>query len=126
MTDNLFNSRIINYIIGRMQLLKMCELMMPYSNAKLTSEIKEDKELIKRLLIEREEYKKIRKIVLSEVRIILVMSRARGGVILESFLKGDIDKDIGETLAGVEGIDAPKRSIMDKILGRNKIPKRQT
>lgn len=117
LTDTLFQSRVIRYIMKRIALLKRLEILFPFAYSKIERNMPDEMKM--RIYVERNEYKKIRKVVLSEIKTILVMSRARGGVILKSFL-GDNNEQLSKEIAEVDNIDAPKRTFMDKVLGRNR------
>lgn len=119
LNDQLFESKTINYIMGRIGLLKLIEIVMPYANTRnITKDMSEKDRL--RILAEKVEYRKLRKVILSEVRIILVMSRARGGKIIKSFLAPDTMTPEGQAILEEEEKPRDKRGFFDKLLGRKK------
>jgi len=120
LSDDMLRSRVFNYIVGRMELLKLLEDIFPYANKKIPNNMKVSNVVRERIKWETLQYKKTRNQIRIQVNTLLVMSRARGGNVLYSWLNPREEKEDGEVIEGEE----PKRSIIDKILGKNKIKKK--
>jgi len=115
---DLMNNKAIKFIVRRMRLLRRVELIMPFWSFSIK---KDDKDFMKRrILIERSEYQKIKKVVLSEIRVMLVMSRATDGRILESFLNDNVGSEVAGMLTEPAESGRKERTIIDKAFGRNK------
>jgi len=133
LSDNMFESRVVNFIRGRIFLVKLLEHIFKFANKSVEVDPKSKEKIVipekvlERVKWETYEYIKTRNLILTEVYTILNMSKARGGLILKAFLEGGMEREEAEMIAGA-GMPAmgeePKRSMTDRILGRKKLPKR--
>lgn len=149
LSDNMFESKVVNFIRNRIFVTKMLRNLFKYANRDLKlgeeegglskEEYKEEKRKEKEILLnisdeikdrirwETIEYNKTRSLIMAEVYTILNLSKARGGLVLKSFLKGSMSEEEAELIAGAgePAVGEPiKRSWMDRLLGR-KVPKKQ-
>lgn len=144
LSDAMFDSRVVKFIMGRMFLVELVKLLFPYANKRAEKEKEKDKngkeieesEDVKisgkipeniRMNIKWQtyEYNKCKNLVLNEVYTILNMSKARGGLVLKAFLRGQgLSNEEAEAIVGGDGGPAqdemPKRTVIDRVLGRNK------
>ena len=67
------------------------------------------------------EYLRTRNLILTEIYTILNLSKARGRLILKAFLRGGLQEEEMETIAGeTSSGEIKKRGMIDRLLGRNK------
>lgn len=124
LSDQMFNSRVVNFIRNRILLVKLLANVFRYANRKIDDKIVIDEAIKRRIIFETIEYKRSRNLIMSEVYTILNLSKARGGLVLKAFLEGGMSQDEMEVVAGAEGpaIGEPiQRSFKDRLLGRNRV-----
>lgn len=120
LSDNMFDSRIVNFIRNRVFLVKMVKKVYKYAEMKITDDM--DSAMKEKIIYQTEHFTKTKNIILAEPYTILNLSKARGGLVLKAFLEGGMSKEEMELVAG-DGTavgEIPKRSWMDRLLGKNK------
>lgn len=131
LSDTMFNSKVVNFIRNRILIVKLLRNIFPYAERDISNTkfvVRED--IRRRIQFETIEYRKCRNLILSEIYTILNLSKARGGLVLKSFLEGGMSKEEMEAIVGEEGSPADgekvKRSWIDRLLGRNKNKKKKS
>lgn len=128
LSDQMFNSRVINFILNRIELIKLLRNVFRYADRK----VDEDTNIIvpeivqRRIVFETLCFRRNNDLIMSKVYTILNLSKGRGGLVLKAFLEGGATQEEMEMIAGQEGpaIGEPiKRSGWDRLLGRNKVKK---
>ena len=130
LSDQMFESRVTNFIRNRIFVVKLLRNVFKYALRDIFDENKKtgaltlkegiDEKTKQRVKWETLEYLKTRNLILSEVYTILNLSKARGGLVLKAFLRGNMPEEEAELIAGAETPavgEKNKRSFMDKILG---------
>jgi hypothetical protein len=138
LSDQMFDSKVVNFIMGRIFLVKLVENIFKFANrdiykrdekgaiifdpnTKLPSELRIPKRVKDRIKWETYEYVRTRNLILTEVYTILNLSKARGGLILKAFLRGGLTDEEMETIAGETSTgEVKRRTVVDRLLGRNK------
>lgn len=126
LSDQMFNSRVVNFIRNRILLVKLLRNIFRYAERRTEhpqATINIPIEIKQRISYETIAFRKSRNLILSDVYTILNLSKGRGGLVLKAFLKGGMTPEEMETIAGETGpaIGEPiERSTMDRLLGRNR------
>lgn len=124
LSDQMFNSRVINFILNRIELIKLLRGVFRYADRKIDEKkFTISFEMKERITFETFAFRRSNDLILSKVYTILNLSKARGGLVLKAFLEGGMSKEEMEVIAGEEGpaIGEPiKRTFMERLTGRNR------
>lgn len=124
LSDQMFNSRVVNFIRNRVFLVKLLKNVFRYAERKIDTEKFIISDVVKkRVAYETIAFRMCKNLILTDVYTILNLSKGRGGLVLKAFLEGGMSKDEMEVIAGEEGpaIGEPiKRTFMDRLRGKNR------
>lgn len=124
LSDQMFNSKVIKFVMNRVEIEKMLRNVFKYAERKITnSEYEITEDVKRRIIFETLAFRRTKGILMIKVHTILNLSKARGGMVLKSFLEGGLGKEEMEVIAGEEGpaIGEPiKRTAWERLSGRNK------
>lgn len=118
LSDGMFRNKVISYIRNRIEIMTLLRNIFSYGERNYQNKnVKIDEKTLKRIKKETFELRKIRNLLMVHVQSILILSRARGGLVLKEFLKGSresVEKEEVQDVNFEEG-EIEKRGFLSKI-----------